>query len=450
MMNHVITVAEPTPKTAGPDTSPIYNLKAVVKETGVKPDALRAWERRYGLPTPVRTSGGHRLYSQHDMELLKWLVARQNEGLTISKAVELWHVLDNHEKLTALKTQPEAHIPASVTDNSLIGLQGQWQSACMRFDEIKAEHILAQAFALYPQEMVCLDILQKSVAAIGQNWYQGEATIQQEHFTSSLATRRVEGLIAATPPPTRAGQILVGCAPEEEHPFAALILTFLLRRQGWPVIYLGAAIPLEQLEETLASVKPALVIMVAQQLHTAATLKEMADLLLSNDINLAFGGGIFNHQPDLAARIPGYFLGPDLAHVPAQITSLLPQAPLPAPVPPIAPVYAAAMAHYRERIPLINAEIRRILQGHGIPEANLEMANQRLSQGIMDALFLGDIEFMSAELNWVAGLLNHYATGPDELHTYLQTYLQALKNHLDDQGALIVNWLSEQLAAHRS
>ncbi len=63
------------------DDTPIYNLKAVVQETGLKPDTLRAWERRYGsLPEPNRTGGGHRLYSQQDINTLKWLLARQDEG----------------------------------------------------------------------------------------------------------------------------------------------------------------------------------------------------------------------------------------------------------------------------------------------------------------------------------------------------------------------------------
>ena len=44
--------------------TPTYNLKAVVQETGLKPDTLRAWERRYGLPEPQRTESRHRLYSQ--------------------------------------------------------------------------------------------------------------------------------------------------------------------------------------------------------------------------------------------------------------------------------------------------------------------------------------------------------------------------------------------------
>ena len=29
---------------------PLFNLKAVVRQTGIKPDTLRAWVRRYGLP----------------------------------------------------------------------------------------------------------------------------------------------------------------------------------------------------------------------------------------------------------------------------------------------------------------------------------------------------------------------------------------------------------------
>jgi DNA-binding transcriptional MerR regulator len=68
--------------------SPAFNLKAVLRETGLAADTLRAWERRYGLPTPQRTAGGHRLYSQYDIETIKWLIARQAEGLSISRAVD--------------------------------------------------------------------------------------------------------------------------------------------------------------------------------------------------------------------------------------------------------------------------------------------------------------------------------------------------------------------------
>ena len=55
-------------------TTPAFNLKVVLKETGLGADTLRAWERRYGLPVPNRSAGGHRLYSQSDIETIKWLM----------------------------------------------------------------------------------------------------------------------------------------------------------------------------------------------------------------------------------------------------------------------------------------------------------------------------------------------------------------------------------------
>ena len=74
--------------------APAYNLKVVLQLTGIKPDTLRAWERRYGLPLPQRTAGGHRLYSQYDIEMIKWLMERQDEGMRINRAIDLWRDIE--------------------------------------------------------------------------------------------------------------------------------------------------------------------------------------------------------------------------------------------------------------------------------------------------------------------------------------------------------------------
>src|SRR3954470_11434673 len=92
---------------ASPNT-PMYNLKAVVQETGLKPDTLRAWERRYGLPDPQRTESGHRLYSQNDINMLKWLSMRQEEGMSISRAVELWKSLQARQGSLVQVMAPDA------------------------------------------------------------------------------------------------------------------------------------------------------------------------------------------------------------------------------------------------------------------------------------------------------------------------------------------------------
>ncbi|MBK8046210.1 MAG: MerR family transcriptional regulator [Anaerolineales bacterium] len=214
------------------DTTPTFNLKAVVRETGLKPDTLRAWERRYGVPTPQRTDSGHRLYSQHDIDILKWLLARQNEGMSISRAIELWHrlELDGVDPLHATAppgaqrgAEPRPNLVSiperpALGESDVVGsLRQSWINACLAFDELQAEQLLAQAFAYFPLETVTVEIIQKALALIGEGWYRGKVTVQQEHFASALAVRRIESLLASTPAPTRPGRILVGCPPEEEH-----------------------------------------------------------------------------------------------------------------------------------------------------------------------------------------------------------------------------------------
>ncbi|MGB3712866.1 MAG: MerR family transcriptional regulator, partial [Candidatus Promineifilaceae bacterium] len=119
---------------------PTYNLKAVLKQTGLKADTLRAWERRYGLPKPERTPGRHRLYSRRDIETVKWLQARQNDGFSISNAVDLWQNLEAEGNDPLLMTEfsptPSALVPVpSSGGQGLVELRALWVSSCNAFDE---------------------------------------------------------------------------------------------------------------------------------------------------------------------------------------------------------------------------------------------------------------------------------------------------------------------------
>ena len=89
--------------------------------------------------------------------------------------------------------------------------------ACLNFDEPRAEQTLTQAFALFPLNSVVLDVLLRGLAEIGEGWYRGEVAVQQEHFASALAVRRLQTLIAASPAPTRAERVVLACPPGEQH-----------------------------------------------------------------------------------------------------------------------------------------------------------------------------------------------------------------------------------------
>jgi DNA-binding transcriptional MerR regulator len=421
---------------------PTYNLKAVLKETGLKADTLRAWERRYGLPDPERTSGGHRLFSQHDIETLKWLIARQEEGLSISRAVDLWRNLEAEDQ------DPLQFMPIAAprgqgpfpTGGAVDDLRQAWIDACKSFDENRAERLLTQAFAQFSPETVCLEILVKGLAEIGQGWYQGKISVQQEHLASSLAIRRVEALLAAAPPPTHSGNILIFCPPEDEHTFSPLVLTYLLRRRGRMAIFLGANVPLQRFEETLQALKPQLVIITAQELQKAATLLTFSDLLAPREIPLAYGGLVFTLIPELRERIPGHFLGETLAKAPDAVEELLSKRPKPtqAPTPPEA--YHRAHTAFTERHAALIAQLAEDFAQEGIHPQHLVDANLHLTEDVIAALQLGDLQFLAQNMEWVKGLIKNYGIPVASFDRYIAAYQQAIRDVLGDDGLVVIDY----------
>ena len=72
---------------------PKFSIKTVSVRTGIRPVTLRAWERRYDLLEPHRAENHYRLYSERDIAILRWIKARQDEGIAISVAVAELHRL---------------------------------------------------------------------------------------------------------------------------------------------------------------------------------------------------------------------------------------------------------------------------------------------------------------------------------------------------------------------
>jgi len=56
---------------SGASEEGLYSIGAVARSTGISPDTLRVWQRRYGFPVPRRKSSGHRLYSSADVRRLR-------------------------------------------------------------------------------------------------------------------------------------------------------------------------------------------------------------------------------------------------------------------------------------------------------------------------------------------------------------------------------------------
>ena len=138
-------------------TDELFPIREVVRLTGVNPVTLRAWERRYGLIQPVRTEGGHRLYSQADIEAIRSIVDWTERGVAVSKVGSLL------ERSAASKAEPWA-----AEAEPLAGEWGEWQArvrqAVDAFDEARLEQLYGQVFSTYPLSVVFEAILSAALA----------------------------------------------------------------------------------------------------------------------------------------------------------------------------------------------------------------------------------------------------------------------------------------------
>lgn len=422
------------------ERTPGYNLKVVINETGLTPATLRAWERRYKLFTPQRSPGGHRLYSEDQINLLKWLVSRQKEGLSISRAVDLWHSQAAHP-LEKQSPSSSSTIPI-VSEGMLDQLRQNWREACLAFNEPEAELAVAKALAIAPLEVVCTQVMQKGLAELGESWYAGNISVQQEHFASALVARRLNALFAVAPTPTRSGRLLAACPQGEDHDLALLMLAFILRWRGWEVIYLGANVPLDQLDATLRATAPNLVLSAAQTLPAAAALLELAEFMNSRSIPLAFGGGIFNHIPSLTERIPGHFLGQQVDEAPRVVEHLLNNRPSHPASRTLPPAYSAALEGFKENEAFIVTRVRQILQSSPIDPRHVESASINFARAVVAALVLGEINYLDVSIDWLNGLLKNYGMSPTFSIQYYQAFRQAVQEQPDFQAGPILEWLS--------
>jgi methanogenic corrinoid protein MtbC1 len=303
------------PPSLGPfSTQPVFNTKAVARETGVPADTFRAWERRHGVPLPQRTDGGHRLYSDRDIAIIRWLRDRTAEGMNISQAVQL---LKSAEESWGSAVEIEAH-PLDRLCEALV-------LALTNFDATNAERTLSEAFALYPFEDVLIGLIQPAMVEIGEQWHRGQINIAIEHFASQFVRRKLAGLLNIFEVGAQRSTIVVGCAPGELHDLGTLMIALFLARRGWHVIHLGALVPLADLIAAVRTLKPTLVCLSASTIETAVQLGASGRALQNEapGVRFGYGGRAFNLHPELRATMPGMFLGQDARELADHVGQLL-------------------------------------------------------------------------------------------------------------------------------
>lgn len=300
--------------------TPLYNIAAVVQRTGVPATTIRAWERRYEYPKPHRDVDGQRLYSERDVQTIRWLLDQTRHGVAISRAVDM--LRSGHARTDSSVVPSPAR-----GGRSFAALRADLGQALLDLDADRADLVLAEGFTLFSVEDVSLQVLQPLLIDVGDRWHAGELSVAEEHYATSFVRARLFGLLQAYQPPySRGPLVFTACAPEEWHEVGILIVSVFLARRGVSVRYLGPNLPLEGLAAIVGRHHPAAVVLSAQSQETARNLRSAAqavEVSAPPHPRLAFGGQAFNTDPRLRASIDGTYVGPDAAAAVDAIASLL-------------------------------------------------------------------------------------------------------------------------------
>ena len=285
-----------------------YTVNEVEERTRVSASTLRQWERRYGFPKPERSGSGYRLYCDSDVRSIEQMKRHIAQGVSASRAAEL------------LRREAAGALPGS-----LRGLQKALGDALLQLDEAGADAVFSQAYTLHDVEAVLSELVQTTVLELRTLLRQQKLPATTERFGTAYLEGRLRALMGATANAKTGAVVVVACAPLEHDEFGALILSTLLRRTGYRVIYLGADTPVRSLRDLARTLQPTGVLISASFARPAALLAEARSYLVGIAPVLVFSGAAFNRHPELATPLTGTLLVPDAGSAVRQFADLIEQ-----------------------------------------------------------------------------------------------------------------------------
>lgn len=306
-------------------------IREVVRLTGVNPVTLRAWERRYGLVRPVRSEGGHRLYSREDVAAIRSIVSWVERGVAVSKVGALLarskspesHVQRNSDSRVGGASNAENVVFSNAEEGQWLEWQARVCQAVAAFNESRLDHLYGQMFSIYPMSLVFEEILlpvwQQQLLQVGfgklSQWLFYDAflrarvllRLQMNHFAYSAEKRFF--LLAAMP---------VQCRELE-----LLVTGLLIGRDNGAVRILALGQPLNELPVVCQAMQPEALVLLASARLSGDFLRELNQVALAIDCPLALAGVGAELVEDHLKGTAIASLGSDTRHMLSRLTQFV-------------------------------------------------------------------------------------------------------------------------------
>ena len=222
-----------------------HPIQVVSRRSGLSIDVLRVWEKRYGLITPARSAGGHRLYSDEDVERLRLVREAMAGGRRVGQLAKL-----SEKQLLALVDEDRRESVVQIATEAKQLIHGAPEElvadALEAISELNAGSLKAAidraVFLLPPTEFI-EQFATPLMHRVGELWHRRQLSPAHEHLASSVMRNALSEMIAALQPQNGVHRLVVATPAGQAHELAAVLVTASAQLEGWAVFYLGPDLP---------------------------------------------------------------------------------------------------------------------------------------------------------------------------------------------------------------
>lgn len=264
-----------------------YPIRVAAQRSGITPDTLRAWERRYEAVTPTRTEADRRLYSDGDIRRLRLLRELVDQGHGIGGIA----TLPESELVDLLDGSPAA--PAAPAAEAPLPELARARAALQALDAATLRQTLMRAMIELGPERSIEQLIAPLCRDIGHAWEDGSISVAHEHVASVALRNALGGLLDMLYIGGTGPAVVVATPAGERHEFGAMMAAAIALSAGWGATYLGPDVPAKDIAVAMRQLGASTVLLSVVREHDPAVLVQELRVLrerVGPQVRIVVGG----------------------------------------------------------------------------------------------------------------------------------------------------------------
>lgn len=223
-----------------------FTIKDLENLSGIKAHTIRIWEQRYSFLKPQRTATNIRYYSNQELKMLLNISLLNKYGFKISHINRMTNEELKEKTLTLSGGQAQQERIVNELIQHMVDL-----------DLDAFEYVIDQFIVSRGIEKTITFIIFPFLERIGILWQTDHINPAQEHIITNIVRQKIiVGIENIITPLSLKSSVLLFMPENEHHELGLLFLQYLLKSRGVKTIYLGANVPLKDLEFVVTLKRP--------------------------------------------------------------------------------------------------------------------------------------------------------------------------------------------------